>query len=63
MGCLWRYHKSKLLSKVKAANTKLRVLELRPSNIPSVAVWSNWVKSRTSSTFKVVFIVTFDFLK
>ncbi|XP_010466663.1 PREDICTED: uncharacterized protein LOC104746827 isoform X2 [Camelina sativa] len=52
MGGLWRSSKSKLLRKVRAAKTKLKVLQLKPSNIPSVAVWNNWVKSQTNSKFQ-----------
>ena len=56
MGCIWRASKSKLLKDVRSASSKQEVLSLKPGNIQSVAAWSNWVKSKTSTSFKVMCI-------
>ncbi|XP_010494867.1 PREDICTED: uncharacterized protein LOC104771944 [Camelina sativa] len=54
MGSTWRASKSKLLTKVRSAKSKQHVLNLKPDNIQSVTAWTNWVKSRTSTSFKAV---------
>lgn len=54
MGCLWRASKSRLISQVRAAKSSVDRLKLKPSNIQSIAAWNSWVKSRTSSEFKVI---------
>lgn len=53
MGCLWRSGKSRLVSQLRNAKSSTERAALKPSNIRSVQVWSAWVKSRTSSVFKV----------
>ncbi|XP_010422636.1 PREDICTED: uncharacterized protein LOC104707891 [Camelina sativa] len=54
MGYTWRASKSKLLTKVRSAKSKQHVLNLKPDNIQSVTAWTNWVKSRASTSFKAV---------
>lgn len=58
MDCLWRSSKSKLLTKVRKMG-KTQLQSLKPKNIQSVAAWKNWVKSRTSAEFKVVFLTLY----
>ena len=55
MGNLWRASKSRLVTAVRAANSKTERLKLKPSNIQSVTAWNAWVKIKTSSDFKVVY--------
>ena len=48
--------KSKLLTKVHSAKSKQQILSLKPSNIQSVTAWTNWVKTKTSTASKVVYV-------
>ncbi|CAH9148420.1 unnamed protein product [Cuscuta epithymum] len=48
-GCLWRASKSGLVSKIRAAKKKEQRLKLKPDNVPSVAVWWRFIKTKTSA--------------
>lgn len=50
---IFRGMKSRLVTKVRAAETAADILALKPSNIPSIQVWNSWVKSKTSKAFTV----------
>ncbi|CAE5979936.1 unnamed protein product [Arabidopsis arenosa] len=51
---IFRGMKSRLVTKVRAAETAADILALKPSNIPSIQVWNSWVKSKTSKAFTEV---------
>lgn len=59
MGCIWRSSKSKLLGLVRDAKSSTERIKLKPSNIPSIPVWNSWIKSRTSTAFKVTLVTIF----
>ncbi|KAG7589117.1 Isoprenoid synthase domain superfamily [Arabidopsis suecica] len=53
MGCLWRSWKSRLVTKVRQADTNQQRMKLRPKNV-SPFEWRKLVKIKTSKEFKVV---------
>ncbi|PRQ34072.1 hypothetical protein RchiOBHm_Chr5g0064791 [Rosa chinensis] len=58
MGCLWRASKSRLVHQIQAAKNKQERLRLKPNNIPTLAIWKKFVKTKTSPTFKVCYFLS-----
>lgn len=53
MSACWRSSKSRLVSQIRNASNEEEILELRPDNIKSIQDWNDFVKEKTSETFKV----------
>ncbi|CAN6856895.1 unnamed protein product [Brassica oleracea var. botrytis] len=53
MGCLWRASRYRLVSQLRAAKSNAVRLNLKPSNIRSIATWNTWVKNMTSPSFQI----------
>ncbi|CAN7077746.1 unnamed protein product [Brassica oleracea var. botrytis] len=52
MGGLFRASKSRLVANIRAISSREKIINLKPSNIPSLATWLNWVKSKKGEDFK-----------
>ncbi|KAF7148533.1 hypothetical protein RHSIM_Rhsim03G0123400 [Rhododendron simsii] len=50
---VWRASKSRLVTKVKNAPNEEARLKLQPDNVKSLHEWKDFVKEKTSATFKV----------
>ncbi|KAA0032201.1 Plant transposase [Cucumis melo var. makuwa] len=52
MGGLWRASKSRLVSKIGEASNDEELNKLKPDNISSMHDWNDFIKHKTSATFK-----------
>ncbi|TYK14770.1 uncharacterized protein E5676_scaffold1610G00080 [Cucumis melo var. makuwa] len=52
MGGLWRASKSRLVSKIGEASNDEELNKIKPDNISSMHDWNDFIKHKTSATFK-----------
>jgi len=62
MGGLFRASKSRLVANIRAISSREKIINLKPSNIPSLATWLNWVKSKKGEDFKVAYVYIFSLM-